>query len=208
MATDSKALNIVIGNMQTMATETNDNVPKDLSLEVQKEQNRRRDNATRMSETDVNAEYNDMGRNLAMVATMNESANSNNYIARVAESQKEGVLRSLKHVDREHTLMSRALLHNVYVKDHYDYGTKVVKATLAFAAVLVLLGTLWSMERIDAIIVAMVSLVVAFIYIAYVIMIMTYLGKRRKEAGKRLSFKTTSQMESEIGRLVDAQRNC
>jgi hypothetical protein len=202
------AMNVVASDVQRIAALTDDRVPLFLANEAQRDGETRLDNASRMAEQSALSQLHNMHQNITLTAAMNESANANNFIYGVAEERSTTIRRSTKDVTREQSLVSRKLLHNVYIKDHYTYGTILLQATTALVVVIMLVGAIWSMDRLDAVSAVVVSVAAFAAYIAVVIVTMAYLGKRRKEGGRTLAWRVSAQMDADMSRLFAGNSSC
>lgn len=147
-------------------------------------------------------------QNITLAAAMNESANANNYISDLTDAASGRVHKSDKAVGREHSHITKKLLHNVYIKDHYLYGTMVIQSTVALVLALMLVGVLWAMHRLDFVSSVVLSLAAFVAYIVFVVITMAYLGKRRKEGGRTLAWRVSAHMEAEMGRLFEGNSSC
>jgi len=196
------AMNIVISNMQQRAAQSGDRVSTSLKADQTADNQRHVDNTRHMAEWSTHNQLRNMHQNSGLVAAMNESANANNYISSVSESHNAQVLKSTQDVNREQSLVSRHLLDYVYQKDRYVYGVHIIQMAIFVIAVLLLCGVLWSMERLDVISTVLIAGATIAVFVIYVIVQMAYLGRRRREAGRKMAFSVTGQMETEMARLL------
>lgn len=201
-------MSIVISNMQERARQSSDRVPSSLWASSGSEAQVSLDNVSRLASQSQNDQVHQIHETIGLVSAMNESANASIHIANIASSQQAQIDKSMHDVVREQSLVSRHLLDYVYLKDRYITSTHITQATIIMLAALFLCGTLWNLERLDPISAVLIIMAIAAVYLAYVIYQMAYMGRRYREAGRRLSWNATGQMESEMMRLFGGRKTC
>lgn len=204
----SAAMNLVVSNMQQRAAASDDNVPTALWAEKQLEGRRRMESVSRTADQAAHGQLTDLHKNISLVASMNESANANNYMSTVAASQKSQIDQGMVGLNREQTLSSRHLLDYVFLKDRYMIWAHLLKATIIVIAILFLCGALWSMDRLDVVSTLMLALVTVCIYLVYLAYQMALLGRRRRESGRKMKWGATGTMDSDMARLTNSSRSC
>lgn len=198
----------VISDMQQLARSSDDNVATALQTAQSAEDVQRAAAATDLSNRSEQHNLHELQQNIGLVSVMNESVNANNHIAKVANAQKEYIDRNLVNVQREQSLVSRRILDSVYLKDKYLTGIRLAQATIGVFAVLFLLSVLYALEKLDVISAFAIALVVVAAFVGYVVWIMTYMGRRRREAGRKLDWTPSGSMETEMMRLFGGQKAC
>lgn len=200
-------MNLVVSDIQGYAAASQDNVSLTLWAQQRMEDETQVKNELGTANRAMQQQLDNIQQDVSLMASMNESTNANNFITNSAKHQKGELDKGLGNVSREHSLVTRQLLDYVYVHERYTVGVKILKATLIMLAILFIAGVLWNIQRLDMVSTLVLSATTIFIYTVYVVLQMTYMGRRLRERGNKMAWSVTAAMKADMARMV-GERNC
>jgi hypothetical protein len=150
----------------------------------------------------------DLKKKVDMVATLNESANANDYINAMLITEKSRVDALADTVKREQYKLRAKTMSNDYLSGYYRTATWVVVLTLVVTLVLLLPAALWRAGQMSMKWFAAVVLVVLLLYLAAIVLVSAKTAMRRYDAWNQYNWKVTGDMAKQLKDMNKAENQC
>ena len=133
-----------------------------------------------------------------LVATLNESANANDYINRVLTTEGARVAALQDTVKREQYMLRSKMLMDNYLGGYYRTATWVVLLTIVVTIVLMTPAALWRAGGMSMMWFSVIVLVVLLLYLIAIVLVSAKAAMRRYDGWDQFNWPLTPDMAKQI----------
>ena len=133
-----------------------------------------------------------------LVATLNESANANDYINKVLTTEAARVDSLQDTVKREQYKLKTKMMMNDYLNGYYRTATWVAMLTIVVTIVLLTPAALWRAGKMSMMWFSSIVLVVLLMYLAAVVLVSRKTAMRRYDGWRTFNWPVSGDMAKQI----------
>jgi Flp pilus assembly protein TadB len=136
--------------------------------------------------------------NVNSLATLQESANANQYIATVLQSQQSSLDSQNNTVRQQQFKLRDELMHAQYLQKYYETATNVLILSMIVILILLIPAALWRIGQMSVILFSAIVLVVILVYLCLMVYVSSTTARRIRDSWYQFDWGVDKSMQSEL----------
>ena len=132
------------------------------------------------------------------LATLQESANANQYIAEVLQSQQSSLDSQNNTVRQQQFKLRDELMHAQYLQRYYETATYVLIMSMIVVLILLIPAALWRIGQMSVVLFSAIVLVVVLVYLCLMVYVSSTTARRVRDSWYQFDWGIDKSMRSEV----------